>query len=164
MRQEIVYPDDRVLIAIVNNRKDWETIYREQWYRIPAKKAPAAVPHIDWLAFYFTAAFGSDKWAVHYFAPILGHELLTRAELLPSEPNHPRAGQWYFKLNIGAPQHKLPPIVAENWRRVTFIFTTGDRFEHARTLSDLLSDTAPDGRPFVTLKECPQAYHVSTGG
>ena len=155
-----MYPDDRVLVAVMNNRRDWQIVLTEHWYRIPTKKAPTPVPHLDWLAFYFTAAFGNDRHAVHYFAPVLGHELVTRVELFPHEPEHARAGQWYFKLMLGDIRHKLPPITSRNWRRVTFIFTTGDRFERAVDLRDLLADVSPEGVPFVTLKDAPAVYEI----
>lgn len=148
-----MYPDDRVLVAVMNNLADWERVQAEGWYRVPAKRAPNVVPHIDWLAFFFTRVFGDNRWAVHYYAPVIGHELLTRRALIPTEPDHPRAQQWYYKIELGPLQHKLPPIVADKWRRVSFIFTTGDRFEAAAELGDLLKNTAPNGQPFVTLKE-----------
>lgn len=149
----LVYPDDRILVAVMNNIEDWQRVQDEHWYRIPVKHAPPQVPHIDWLAFYQTKAFDEDRWAIHYYTPVKGHELLTRRDLIPSEPNHKRANHWYYKLELGPLQHKLPPIVAEHRRRITFIFTTGDRFEAAREVNDLLEDEAPDGYPFVTLKE-----------
>ncbi|MFQ5577989.1 MAG: hypothetical protein ACE5G8_13480, partial [Anaerolineae bacterium] len=122
-----IYPDDRVLVAVMNNPRDWDIVQAEGWYRIPVKRAPDPVPNIDLIAWYFTKAFGSDRWAVHYYARLQGHELVTRADLLPAEANHPRAGQWYFKLLLDPPRHKLPPIVSHKWRRITFIATTGDR-------------------------------------
>ena len=30
----IIYPDDRVLVAIMNNQKDWQRVLDEGWYRI----------------------------------------------------------------------------------------------------------------------------------
>ena len=54
----------------------------------------------NWLAFYSTKVFKDDKWAIHYYAPIQGHELVTRRDLIPSEPDHPRSGQWYFKVQV----------------------------------------------------------------
>ena len=117
----LIYPDDRILVAIMNNKADWQRVQEEGWYRIPAKHAPEGAPHFDYIAFYFTRAFGEDKWAVHYFAPIQGHELLTRRDLLPAEPDHKRASEWYYKFELGSLQHKLPPIISENWRRITFI-------------------------------------------
>ena len=106
---------------------------------------------------YRTSAFGSDKWAIHYYAHIEGHELLTRRDLLPSEPGHKRAGDWYYKLTLGPLQHKLPPIVSYNWRRITFIVTTGDRFEAAEEINDLFEDKSPAGRLYVMLKE--EGFH-----
>jgi hypothetical protein len=68
------------------------------------------------LALYFTKVFEDDKWSIHYYAPIQGHELATRRDLIPSEADHPRAGQWYYKLQLGPLEHKLLPIVTHPWR------------------------------------------------
>ncbi len=149
----LIYPDDRVLVAVMNNLNDWQRVQDEGWYRIPVKHAPEPVPNIDIIAFYFTKVFSEDKWAIHYYAKVLGHELVTRRDLVPSESSHQRAEQWYYKVEFGPLQHKLPPIVADKRRRVTFIFTTGDRFESATEIGDLLKDESPWGYPFVTLKE-----------
>ena len=68
--------------------KDFELAQGEGWYRLPEKKVTAGV-FFDYVAFHFTAAFAGSKWAIHYFARRLGHELLTRRELLPDEPITP---------------------------------------------------------------------------
>jgi hypothetical protein len=130
-------------------------VEQDGWYRIPVKHAPEPVPNIDYLAFYFTKAFGEDKWAIHYYAQVQGHELLTRRQLIPSEPDHKRANRWYYKLELGPLHHKLPPVVSDRWRRVTFILTTGDRFEAATEMRDLLKDVSQSGHQFVTIKEVP---------
>ncbi len=148
-----MYPEDRVLVAVMNNLHDWDIAQTKSWYRIPVKKAPPDIPNIDYLAFYFTAKFGADKWAVHYYAPVEGHELLTRTQLFPHQLNHPRAGNWYYKLMLGPLQHKLPPIISKKWKRITFILTTGDRFENALEISDFFQRQSPSGRQYVTLKE-----------
>lgn len=153
----LIYPDDRVLVAIMNNQEDWRRVQEERWYRIPVKHAPEGMPHFDWLAFYQTSAFGSDKWAIHYYAHIDGHELVTRRDLLPAEANHPRAADWYYKLMLGPLQHKLPPIISANWRRITFIATSGDRFETAEEINDLFENQSPAGRLYVTLRE--EGFH-----
>jgi hypothetical protein len=31
------------------------------------------------MAFYFTKTFDENRWAIHYYAPIQGHELVTAA-------------------------------------------------------------------------------------
>ena len=152
-----IYPDDRILVAVMNNLEDWKRVQDEQWYRIPVKHAPEPVPNIDHIAFYQTKVFGPDKWAIHYYAPVTGHELVARRDLIPSEPDHKRAGDWYFKLILGELQHKLPPILTHKWRRISFILTTGDRFEAAKEMSDLFVDQSPAGQLYVTLKENPHS-------
>ena len=154
----LIYPDDRVLVAVMNNLEDWQRVQEESWYRIPAKQAPDPIPHIDWLAFYFTKAFGPDKWAIHYYAKVEGHELVQRRDLIAGAVDSKKAEAWYYKLELGPLQHKIPPIVADTWRRVSFIFTTGDRFEAATELKELLADQSPTGHLFVTLKEQQERF------
>jgi hypothetical protein len=146
-------PYDRVLVAIMNSQRDWSLVQDEGWYRIPVKHAPEGSPHFDWLAFYFTKAFGENRWAIHYYTPIEGQELVTRRDLFPSELNHPRAGGWYYKLQLGPLEHKIPPIVSARWRRVTFIVTSGDRFMQAVEINDLFEQESPVGQLYVRLKE-----------
>ncbi|MCS7259628.1 MAG: hypothetical protein NZ765_02440 [Anaerolineae bacterium] len=149
----LIYPEDRVLVGVVPHKRDWKIVQTERWYRVPVKHAPPGTPDFDWLAFYFTRAFGEDRWAIHYYCAVLGHELATRRDLIPTEPDHPRACDWYYKLQLGPLQHKIPPIVSPRWHRITFIVTTGDRFMHATEITDLFDPASPWGRRFVTLKE-----------
>ena len=131
-----MHPEDRVLVAVMNRPKDLELARSEGWYRLPEKKATAGA-FFEYVAFYFTAAFAEQKWAIHYYARRLGHELLTRRELLPNEPDHPRARDRYYKLQLGPLQRREPPIVSLRWRRISFIHTTWDRFEGAQEINDL---------------------------
>jgi len=77
---------------------------------------------------------------VHYYARCLGHELARRRDLLPDEPDHPRADKIYYKLQLGPMIKREPPIPSRRWRRVTFIHTTWDRFEAAEELNDLYAE------------------------
>jgi hypothetical protein len=119
--------------------QDLEVARAEGWYRIPAGHAPRGV-FFEYVAFYFTAAFGPEKWAVHYYARCLGHELAVRRDLLPAEAGHPRADEPYYKLQIGPLQRREPPIASRRWRRVTFIHTTWDRFQSAGEINDLFAE------------------------
>ncbi|MGD2026536.1 MAG: hypothetical protein PVI99_01860, partial [Anaerolineales bacterium] len=66
-----------------------------------------------------------------------GHELVTRAELFKDAPDHPRAAEEYFKIQVG-PLSALPqPVEAGSWKRLTFLYTTGSRGLHTGTLNDL---------------------------
>ncbi len=56
------------LVALLNNRPDFERAATEHWYRIPVQTAPDGVQSIRWIAFYLTQAFGPEKWAVRHWA------------------------------------------------------------------------------------------------
>jgi hypothetical protein len=142
---------DRVLVAIMNNRRDFEIACDERWYRIPLEHAPKSVTEAVVLAFYFTKAFGEEKWSVRWYAPIRGHELVRRRDLLPDEPDHPRADEPYYKLQLGPLMQLELPIHSLRWRRIAFISTTWDRFTAAEEINDLYASGA-DGL-FVTLKD-----------
>jgi hypothetical protein len=133
-----MYPEDRVLVAVITRPADFKAVRDQGWYRVPEKKAPRGV-FFEYIAFYFTAAFGELAYAVHYYARCLGHELATRRELLPHEADHPRADELYYKLQLGPLQKREPPIVSLRWRRITFIHTTWDRFQAAEEINDLFA-------------------------
>jgi len=126
-----------ILVAVINNLRDFEIARVLGWYRIPLKSAPKVVA-VDHLAFYQTSAFGADKWRITYTAQVRGHELTTRGELLKDENDHPSASHEYFKLQLG-PLERLPDsILANKWRRITFFYTTGEYLLRARSVDDLV--------------------------
>ena len=130
-------PDSSVLVAIMNSQQDLTLAREARWYRIPQKTAPKFFPP-DFIAFYCTRAFGPDAYSVRWYAQVRGHELLTRHDLLPDEPHHPRASEPYYKLQLG-PLLELPhPIPSQHWRRLTFVLTTGERLFSAWEINDLI--------------------------
>lgn len=149
----ILYPNAEalrrtVLVAVVNNMEDLRRAASEGWYRIPQRTAPRRVG-ADYLAFYQTGAFKSQEEAqtVTYYAPTRRYRLLTRRELLPQEADHPRANDYYFRIDIG-PLHRLEkPIPAAKFHRLTFIHTTLNHLLHAQDVVDLF----PEEDPFETL-------------
>jgi len=128
---------DLILVCLMPSPRDMEIARLLGWYRIPLRSAPKVVT-VDYLAFYQPASFGERAGRIEYIAPVRGHELVTRAELLKDEPNHPRAREEYFKIQI-APLERLPnPILAEKWRRLTFLYSTGEYLLKSNTLNDLV--------------------------
>ena len=129
--------NDLVLVAFLPAPRDLEIVRLLGWYRIPLRTAPRVVA-VDWLAFYQPASFGEDhKWCVEFVAPVRGHELVTRAELLKDDTEHPRAGEEYFKLSLGELEPLPEPIPAGSWKRITFLYTTGERLLAAHSIDDL---------------------------
>jgi len=142
-----------ILVGVMTQPRDLEIARLFGWYRIPLRFAPKVV-NVDYLAFYHTAAFGEDlRWQIRYFAEVSGHELTTRAELLRDQPDHPRANEEYYKIQIG-PLHALAnPIRSENWRRITFLYTTGALFNRAMTGNDLVVRSEERDVLWRTLRE-----------
>lgn len=130
-----------VLVAIMPDVRDLEIARLLGWYRIPMRKAPKVID-VDYLAFYQTSAFGDDaRWQIQYFAGVRGYELTYRSALLADEPDHPRAQEEYYKVQLEPLQKLAQPIRAGKWRRVTFFYTTGEYLYSARTLSELVVKT-----------------------
>jgi hypothetical protein len=133
---EVIYPEDLVLVAILKSRRDLEIARVLGWYRVPLVSAPKTL-HVDWLAFYLTAAFGDERWSIRYVCPVRGYELTTRRALLRDEPDHVRADEPYYKIQLGALRELAHPILSPRWRRFTFLYTTGDRLLAAREITEL---------------------------
>lgn len=129
-------PEDLILVAFIPAPKDLEIARVLGWYRIPLRTAPKVIA-VDYLAFYQPATFGDRKWLIETIASVRGHELTTRAELLKDQAGHPRANEEYFKVQLGELIHLPDPIRADKWKRVTFLYTTGEHLLRAQTLNDL---------------------------
>ena len=128
---------DLILVVFLPAPRDLEILRLLGWYRIPLRTAPKVVA-VDYLAFYQPASFGEDhRWCIEYVAPVRGHELVIRQELFKEEPHHPRAREEYFKIQIGELVQLPYPIIASSWKRLTFLYTTGEYLSQAQTLNDL---------------------------
>ena len=67
-----------------------------------------------------------------------GVELALRREIIRDEPDHPRADEEYYKLSLGKLERLQVPIPAGKWKRVTFLYTTGELFARAGIINDLV--------------------------
>lgn len=134
---DMIAPTDLILVCLLPTPRDMEIARLLRWYRIPFRTAPKVVA-VDYLAFYQPGSFAERGGQIEFVAPVRGHELATRAELLKDEADHPRANEEYFKVQIGPLECLSSPIVAEKWRRLTFLYTTGEYLLNAKTLNDLV--------------------------
>ncbi len=129
---------DLILVAIMPSPRDLEIARLLGWYRIPLRFAPKIID-VDYLAFYQTGAFGDEnRWCIEYFAEVRGHELTRRKDLIQDEAGHPRANEEYYKLTIGPVMKLDQPIRAGKWKRITFLFTTGEKMHAAEAIRDLV--------------------------
>ena len=126
-----------VLVCLLPKPRDLEIARLIGWYRIPLRTAPKLVS-VDYLAFYQPASFGESGNRIEYIAEVRGNELTTRAELMRDEPDHPRASEEYFKIQLGVLEKLDHPIIARSWKRLTFLYTTGEYLFQAISINDLV--------------------------
>lgn len=155
-------PTSLVLVCLLPQPRDLEIARLLGWYRIPLRTAPKVIA-VDYLAFYQPASFGEHSGRIEYIAEVRGHELTTRADLLRDEPHHPRAHEEYYKIQLGPLQRLPQPILAGKWRRLTFLYTTGEYLLQAHTLNDLVVRSEERALLWRSLRERAQntaLYHV----
>jgi len=133
----MLQPNSLILVAFLPRPRDLEIARLLGWYRIPLRTAPKVVA-VDYLAFYQSSSFGERGGQIEFIAPVRGHELTTRAELLRDEADHPRAHEEYYKIQVGGLERLPQPILADKWKRLTFLYTTGEYLLKAKTLNDLV--------------------------
>lgn len=130
-------PSDLILVTYMPSPRDMEIARLLGWYRIPLQTAPKVIA-VDFLAFYQPASFGERRWQIETIVPVRGHELVTRAELLRDQADHPKAHEEYFKIQLGTLENLPKPIYAKKWKRITFFYTTGEYLLNAETINDLV--------------------------
>ena len=131
------HSSDLILVSYMPSPRDMEIARLLAWYRIPLRTAPKVIA-VDYLAFYQPASFGERRWQIETLAPVHGHELVTRAELFRDQADHPKAHEEYFKIQLGPLQSMPKAIPAHNWKRLTFLYTTGEYLLRAENLNDLV--------------------------
>ena len=133
----MISPTDLILVCLLPTPRDMEIARLLGWYRIPLRTAPKVVA-VDYLAFYQPSAFAGRGGQIEFIAAVRGHELTTRGELLRDEADHPRAKEEYFKIQIGGLEKLSQPILTDKWKRLTFLYSTGEYLLNAKTLNDLV--------------------------
>ena len=145
-------PTDLILVALLPTPRDLEIARLLGWYRIPLRTAPKVVA-VDYLAFYQPSAFGERGGQIEFIAEVRGHELTTRGELLKDEANHPRAHEEYFKIQLGGLEKLREPIKTDKWKRITFLYSTGEYLINAKLMNDLVVQNAERQLLWKNLRE-----------
>lgn len=147
-----------VLVAIVNQKKDWQHLQQESWYRIPVSSVQRWLHDCwppTWLAFYQTKVFGNEAHAINYYGRVSRIEQTTRLKLLPDDTpkNHPKANRPYFKLTIDRLRPLPQPVLSRRLRRIVFIPTTVEKFRQAIEINDLWDESPLEDRLWALLKQ-----------
>lgn len=130
-----------ILIAIMNNAKDFLVAQNEGWYRIPHGKqtTPLIVRDntVQKIAFYHTSKFKDYKFSVRFVAEVKEIAVVSRKELFPKEmETHPKAKNKYYRLSLGPLKLLSKPIVSNRHRRILFISTTETKFQKTLELAN----------------------------
>lgn len=152
-------PSSLVLVCLLPSPRDLEIARLLGWYRIPLKSAPKVVS-VDYLAFYQPASFGERAGQIEYVAEVKGHELTTRGDLLKDEADHPRAKEEYFKIQLGALEKLREPVKTDKWKRLTFLYSTGEYLLNAKTLNDLVVEGEERNLLWKSLRERAENEHL----
>ena len=123
------------------------------WHRIPLRTA-RKVAAVDYRTIDQPSACAERGGQIEYIAPVRGDDLTTRGELLGSEADHPRAREECCKLQLGAFEKLKEPVKSGKWKRLTFLYTTGEHLLKARSLNGGVVDG--DERQLYTT-DLPQA-------
>jgi very-short-patch-repair endonuclease len=150
-----MYQHEEVLVAIVNNKRDFSIIQNQHWYRIPVssmlkwlkKRWPP-----DWVAFYQTKVFGSEAYSIRYYARIIHIRRVLRPQLFPNEPRGKKSNRRYYQLMFDPPRELPKPILSRRWRRIVFIQTTWEKFVHAVEINDLYDGSPLEDRLWAEFK------------
>lgn len=149
-----------MLVAILNNPKDFAIARDQQWYRIPVSSAHKWLKDCwppQWLAFYQTKVFGPEAFAITYCCEVLQVREVFRWQLFPEQPHNEKSMERYYQLML-APLQRLPqPIISRRWRRIVFIPTTWRKFINAREINDLFNESPLEDRLWEELKR----LHIS---
>jgi hypothetical protein len=130
-------PTDLILVCLLPTMRDLEIARLLGWSRIPLRTAPKVVA-VDYLAFYQPSAFAERGGQIEFIAQVKGYELTTRGELLRDEKDRPRAKEEYFKIQLGGLEKLREPIKTDKWKRLTFLYSTGEYLLNAKILNDLV--------------------------
>jgi len=141
-----------VLIAIMNNQRDFAFLQDDLWYRIPVDTAPKRWPP-QWIAFYHTKVFGDDAYSIQCYGRVSRMRVVTRTELFPNEPLNPKSERQYHQVFFEELHQLEEPIRSSRARRLVFVPTTWQKFTHAATINDLFDDSPLEDRLWRELKK-----------
>ncbi|MDU9050110.1 MAG: DUF559 domain-containing protein [Candidatus Electrothrix sp. Rat3] len=144
-----------VLIALLNNKRDFSIVHDRHWYRIPVSSAHKWLKNRwppQWIAFYQTKVFGAEAYSISYYTKVIRVRKVYRQQLFPDEMPNRKSNRQYYQLILN-PLQKLPkPIFSRRRRRIIFIPTTWYKFIRAAEINDLYDESPLEDRLWAEFK------------
>ncbi|MES2620055.1 MAG: DUF559 domain-containing protein [Bacteroidota bacterium] len=137
-------PQNNVLVALMNNQKDFLIAQEKLWYRIPVKNAPPIIKEgkAKLISFYHTSEFEKEKFTIQWFGEIRKISVVKRSELFPKEVRNAKTENEYFKVEFKTLMQLPIPIISLRPRRVLFIPTTEEKFFGSKELNFLFNNSS----------------------
>jgi len=134
----------QVLVAILNNRFDFNIALERCWYRVPFNSAERWLKDRwppEWLAFYQTKVFGEEAFSINYYARVVDIHKVYRWQLFPDQPRDEKSKRSYYQIVFDHLRRLSVPITGRRWRRIVFIPTTWPKFIAASEVNDLYDES-----------------------
>ena len=144
-----------VLVAIVNDKRDFAIIRNQKWYRIPVSSVKKWLNKQwppKWIAFYQTKVFGNEAYTISYYAQVLEFRTVRRSQLFPNDPPDKKSNYRYYQLILNQIKKLPQPIISRRRRRIIFIPTTWQKFFNAIEINDLYDDSPLEDRLWEEFK------------
>jgi len=144
------------LVAILKTHQDFAIAREQGWYRIPVDSTDRLLKQRwppRWLAFYQTAKFGGQAFAINYIAQVSNISTVRRSELFPDDPRDERSERWYYKILFDELRLLEAPIPSRKRRRIVFIPTTLQKLRDATEINDLFDDSPLENELWSALKK-----------
>lgn len=165
------YSKNNVLVAIMNNKKDFLIAQEKGWYRIPVKSAPKNMrdeTKVKYLAFYQTKIFGEEKYTIKWYAEIKNINKVLRKDLFEDEPQNSKSNKEYYKIEFNELRQLKQPIISKKGRRIVFIPTTEQKFFSATEINYLFNESPIEDKFWKALVdhdiEAERQYFITAQG
>ena len=155
MKSPVTNAPGELLVAILNEPRDYHFARDEHWYRIPVTSVHKFLRD-RWpprrIAFYQTKIFEEERYSVRYFADVLDINRVGRRQLFPDEPDGVKSSREYYRLRLGPLQLLPAPIFSRRARRIVFIPSSWEKFTTAVEINDLYHGSPLEDRLWAALK------------
>ncbi len=144
------------LIALMNNKNDFQIAREQNWYRIPCatKMVPKCVANttLKHIAFYHTKIFGNEAYCIRWYSEVKNISVVPRKVLFPDIQNDPKADDEYYKIEFNSLNELPTPIISSRPRRLLFIPTTLWHFQNSHNINDLFYESPIEEEFWEALK------------